>query len=121
MTKEFYQCPNCGKTFISSLGHSALDEAYRKYRIRHGMLLPEDLRQWRESYGLTHVELSQLLDWETPTLDWYEAGALQEEVHDKLLQSLRQPWGLLQLIDNHPTVLNTEKRNQLRMQLSTVN
>jgi putative zinc finger/helix-turn-helix YgiT family protein len=121
VTEEFYQCPNCGKAFTSSLGHSALDEAYRKYRLRHGMLLPENIRQWREGYGLTQTELSQLLDWEGPTLSWYESGALQEEVHDKLLQSLRQPWILLQLIDNHPAVLNEVKRNQLRMQLSTAN
>jgi putative zinc finger/helix-turn-helix YgiT family protein len=121
VTKEFYQCPGCGKAFISSLGHSALDEAYRKYRQRHGMLLPEEIRQGREGYGLTQAELSQLLDWEGPILSWYENGALQEEEHDKLLQSLKQPLTLLQLIDNHPTLLSEVKRNQLRMQLSTAN
>ncbi|TGN99804.1 hypothetical protein PN36_33375 [Candidatus Thiomargarita nelsonii] len=40
-TKEFYQCPNCEHTFSSSLGHDALDEAYREYRRRHGMLQPQ--------------------------------------------------------------------------------
>ena len=68
-TEEFYQCPTCGENFTSRLGHDALDEAYREYRRRHGFLQPEEIRHWRESYGLAQTELSHLLEWDEATLN----------------------------------------------------
>jgi len=119
--EELYRCPACGEAFTSSLGHDALTEAYRKYRHRHGLLQPEEIRQWREQAGLTQQELSALLGWESTTLRWYENGALQEVVHDNLLKSLmQQPLNLLQLIEKPSVVLNEEKRQQLRRQLHFV-
>lgn len=91
-TEELYRCPACGEAFASSLGHDALTEAYRKYRHRHGLLQPEEIRQWREQVGLTQQELSVLLGWESTTLRWYENGALQEVAHDNLLKSLMLRW-----------------------------
>jgi putative zinc finger/helix-turn-helix YgiT family protein len=94
-TKEFYQCPVCGESFTSSLDHDPVDEAYRKYRQRHQLLQPEEIRQWREYSGLTPTEVSELLGWESTTLRSYEAGALQAEEHDKQLKWLMQQQGLL--------------------------
>jgi putative zinc finger/helix-turn-helix YgiT family protein len=118
-TKEFYQCPNCGHAFTSSLGHDALDEAYREYRRRHGLLQPEEIRNWREQYGLTQQELSQLLGWEKTSLSKYENGALQEEHQDTLLKFALEPINLLQLIRRKPEAVNFAKRATLIEQLSS--
>lgn len=119
VTKEFYKCPACGETFTSSLGHNALDQAYREYRRRHDMLQPEDICQWRKYYGLTPTEVSHLLGWETTTLNDYENGALQEESEDTLLQLTMVPSNLLRLITKKPHAVSTEKRNQLIALLSS--
>jgi len=116
-TKEFYQCPNCGHAFTSSLGHDALDEAYREYRHRHHLLQPEDIRNKREQYGLTQQELSTLLGWKENTLSKYENGALQEESQDTLLKFALEPINLLQLIKRKPDAINSDKRTGLIEQL----
>jgi len=118
-TKEFYQCPNCGHAFTSSLGHDALDEAYREYRRRHGMLQPEEIRNWRTQYGLTQSELSALLGWIEPSLSKYENGALQEETQDTLLKFAMEPINLLQLIKRKPEAVALDKRARLIEQLSS--
>jgi len=118
-TEEFYQCPACGEKFTSSLGHDALDEAYREYRSRHNLVQPEEIRHWREHYGLTLTELSHLLEWEEATLNRFEQGALQEVSEDKWLKFIMVPQNLLYLIISKPETLSTEKREPLITQLST--
>lgn len=118
-TKEFYQCPHCEHAFTSSLGHDALDEAYREYRRRHNLLQPEEIRNWREQYGLTQQELSTLLGWKETTLSKYENGALQEESQDTLLKFAQEPINLLQLIKRKPDAVNSDKRAILIEQLSS--
>lgn len=118
-TKEFYQCPNCGQAFTSSLGHDALDEAYREYRRRHNLLQPEEIRLLREQYGLSQQELNSLLGWKERTLSKYENGALQEEYQDTLLKFALEPINLLQLIKRKPSAVNSDKRASLIEELSS--
>jgi len=118
-TKEFYQCPKCEHAFTNSLGHDALDEAYREYRRRHNLLQPEEIRNGREQYGLTQQELSTLLGWKETTLSKYENGALQEESQDTLLKFALEPINLLQLIKRKPNTVSSDKRATLIEQLSS--
>lgn len=101
------------------MGHDALDEAYREYRRRHNLLQPEEIRHWRENYGLTPTELSHLLAWDIATLNRYENGALPEKSEDTLLQFIMAPQNLLNLITSKPHILSVEKQNQLIAQLSS--
>jgi putative zinc finger/helix-turn-helix YgiT family protein len=119
VTKEYYQCPHCGESFISTRGHDRFNEAYREYRRRHGMLQPEDIRHWREQYGLTQHELCSLLGWEETNLSRYENGALPEESQDMLLKFLKEPINLLQLIERKPEAVSEAKRATLIEQLSS--
>ncbi|WP_069470505.1 type II toxin-antitoxin system MqsA family antitoxin [Candidatus Marithrix sp. Canyon 246] len=109
----------CGQAFTSSLGHDALDEAYREYRRRHNLLQPEEIRNWREQYGLTQKEFNSLLGWKERTLSKYENGALQEESQDILLKFALKPINLLQLIKRKPEAVNSDKRATLIEQLSS--
>lgn len=117
VTEEYYKCPACGEEFTSSLGHDALEEAYYEYRCRHGMLQPEEIRHWREHYGLTQLELSHFLEWEVATLSRYEKGALLEKSEDTLLKFIMTPQHLLYLIMNNPNILSMEKQKKLMAQL----
>jgi putative zinc finger/helix-turn-helix YgiT family protein len=118
-TEEFYQCPACGEKFTSSHGHDALAEPYHEYRRRHHLVQPEEIRRWREHYGLTLTELSHLLEWEEATLNRFEQGALQEVSEDKWLKFIMIPQNLLYLIISKPDIFHSEKREQLITQLTT--
>lgn len=115
---EYTRCTECGETAENTRGYDALAVAYREYRKRHGMMQPDEIREWRKSCGLTQRELSALLGWGGATLSRYENGALQEEAHDKLLRLAREPHNLLHLVQETPHLLSDEKRNRLVSELT---
>lgn len=115
---EFYQCPACGEKFTTNLEYDSLEKAYHEYRSRHNMVQPDEIRDWREQYGLTRTELSQLLEWEEATLNRLEQGALQEISEDQWLKFIMVPQNLLYLIISKPETLTAEKREQLITKLS---
>jgi len=114
---QYFQCTECGVEFESTQGPDALEEAYREYRRRHEMLQPEDIREWRKTYGITQKELSALLGWGGATLSRYENGALQDETHEKMLRMGMEPHNLLNLIRETPHAFIPEKRERLIQQL----
>ena len=115
---EFFKCKECGEEFENTRGHDALDAAYRNYRTHHGMLQPEQIRDWRKNMGFTQKELSALLGWGGATLSRYENGALQDEAHEKVLRLAMEPHNLLMLIREAPAALDNKKRERLVAELS---
>jgi len=114
----YYKCKNCGEEFEDP--HSdedPLDKAYREYRRRHGMMQPEEVRDFRKRFGLTQNEMSRLLGWGGATLSRYENGALQDETHEKALRLAMAPRNLLKLIEESPGALSEDKRNRLISEL----
>lgn len=115
---EFYKCLVCGEEFEDPRSdNDPLDKAYRKYRRRHGMMQPEDIRQLRKRYGFTQGEMSNLLGWGGATLSRYENGALQDEVHGKILHLITDPRNLLNLIEQSSEVIPKHKRERLVKEL----
>lgn len=115
---KYYKCKNCGEEFEDP--HSdedPLDKAYRAYRRRHGMMQPEEVRDFRKRFGLTQNEMSSLLGWGGATLSRYENGALQDETHEKALRLAMEPRNLLKLIEEAADALSAEKRNRLISEL----
>lgn len=110
---EYSKCTECGEEFENTRGYDALEVAYRAYRKGHGLLQPEQIRDWRKNLGLTQKELSTLLGWGGATLSRYENGALQDEAHDKVLRLAMEPRNLLKLIRETEGAVSDEKRNRL--------
>ncbi|MBM4339648.1 MAG: DUF4065 domain-containing protein [Deltaproteobacteria bacterium] len=111
---KYYKCKNCGEEFEDPKSDDdPLDKAYREYRRRHGMMQPEEVRDFRKRFGLTQNEMSRLLGWGGATLSRYENGALQDETHEKALRLAMDPRNLLKLIEVTTDVLPTEKRDRL--------
>lgn len=114
---QYFQCTECGVEFESTQSPDALEEAYREYRRRREMLQPEDIREWRKTYGITQKELCALLGWGGATLSRYENGALQDEAHEKMLRMAMEPHNLLNLIKATPRAFIPEKGERLIQQL----
>jgi putative zinc finger/helix-turn-helix YgiT family protein len=118
---KYYKCKNCGEEFEDP--HSdedPLDKAYREYRRRHGMMQPEEVRDFRKKFGLTQNEMSRLLGWGGATLSRYENGALQDETHEKALRLAMDPRNLLKLIEETSDAFPKEKRDRLINELKAV-
>ena len=70
--------------------------AYREFRRRKGLLQPEDIRQLREKYGLSQRAFARLLGCSSITIQRYESGALQDDVHNNLMLVLSDPYSFRQ-------------------------
>ena len=74
----YWRCLACGEEFEGPDDHhDEVAEAYRRYRAKKGFMQPEDIKAFREGYGLTQGELAQILGFGAVTLSRYETGALQ--------------------------------------------
>lgn len=115
---EYYRCEACGEEMMPlRMENDPLEQAYREYRRRKGMVQPEEIREFRQKFGLTQKEYSELLGIGVASLSRYENGALQEQSHDHILRFSMQPENLLRLIEEKPAVLADEKREELLEQL----
>lgn len=84
-------CNECGQVMgDEELDGALLERAYNEYRLRHGLLMPEEIREIREKYNLSQVAAAKLLGWSPATFTRYEGGALQEASHDELLRRMRE-------------------------------
>ena len=109
-----FLCPQCGMEFIDfEASKDPLAEAFDLYRKKHHMMKPEEIRQLRNSYGLTQQELADLLDLSRITLSRYENGALQDIIHDEKLKVLRMPHKLRELLAQKPHIISDEKRKRI--------
>jgi putative zinc finger/helix-turn-helix YgiT family protein len=108
-----YHCPVCKGDFEDPKnGFGFLEKAYAEYRRRHGLIPPPEIKAFRKRYGLTQGELSKLLGWGPVTLSRYENGALQDDVHDKMLRLAMNPENLMRLIEDTPEALPEGKRKR---------
>lgn len=111
---KYLLCGNCGGELEDpEEEYDPLDEAFREYRKKMGMVQPEEIRKFRKKYKLSQQELSRLLGFGGATLSRYENGALQDEVHDKLLRLIMDPYNFMEIIQRKTAVLDKEKKLQL--------
>lgn len=111
---EYFKCMDCGSEFEDPQStYDPLEVAYHEYRTRHGMVQPEEIKLFRERFGLTQLEFSNLLGLGGATLSRYENGALQDEAHNTMLILAMQPDNLLELIEEKTSVLSAEKRERI--------
>ncbi len=115
---ERYRCLSCGQDFKDPKSEEdVLDSAYKQYRQNHGMLKPDDIRNFRKKHDITQNELGSLLGWGVATLSRYENGALQNDAHEKMLRMAMEPHNLLKLIEEASAAITEEKRNRIIAEL----
>lgn len=111
---HYYKCTSCGEEFETSASKvDPVEEAYNRYREKHSLLTPNQIKEFRHKFDLTQKELTLLLGWGAVTLSRYENGALQNLSHDRELQEANTTDGLLKLIELTPNALSEEKKERL--------
>jgi len=93
-------CQKCGaKIFSEERDSRNLEIAYSRYREKHNLLSPDEIRIIREKYGLSQRALSRLLGWGEITIHRYESGAIQDNVHDSTLRLIKDPRNMQKLFE----------------------
>lgn len=108
---EYYQCKECGESYeLPNPDRDPLDEAYREYRKRKGMIQPEQIKKFRKELGLTQKELSDILGIGIATVNRYENGSLQSDAHDQAIRLCMQPANLQKILEDKPGLLSSSTR-----------
>ena len=107
-------CAECGEEFYSEeLDNATLINAYNEYRRKHKLLLPEDIKQIREQYGLSQRSFAKLLNWGDKTICRYENGSIQDKAHNSLLLFIREPENMRTYLMENEIAL--EERQKVRL------
>ena len=96
--EQYYLCSNKkndNEFVTASMENSNLLNARNAYRIQMGLLTSDEIVEIREKYGLSQVDLSQILGWGEATISRYESKAIQDSAYDNILR----------LIKNNPVML----------------
>ena len=111
---EVLICANCGEELYSEeLDTATIVSAYNKYRKRHKLLLPAEIKEIREQYGLSQRAFSRLLNWGDKTIYRYENGSLQDKAHNSLLLLLRDPENMKTYLTENEVTLGSSQKNKL--------
>lgn len=73
-------CVHCGEEIMTEeYDDDNLRKAYAKYRSRHGLLQPEEIKAIREQYGVSQVAFARIIGVDDKAIARYENGSLQDE------------------------------------------
>ena len=112
-------CKSCGEElFDMELDEINIEKAFEKYRKKHGLLTPNEIRNIREMYGISQRAFARLLKWGEITVNRYEMGAIQDKAHNNILILLKNPANMLSILENNTNALSTSKEKQLREKIT---
>ncbi len=107
-------CAECGEEFYcEEFDNATLIKAYNEYRRRHKLLLPEEIKNIREQYGLSQRSFAKLLNWGDKTICRYENGSIQDKAHNSLLLFLREPENMRTYLMENEIVLDERQKAKL--------
>ena len=106
------QCSNCAAQieYIAS-GYDYLSEGNNAFKRKHGLLLPSEIKSFRESLGLNQRDFSQLLGFGEGTIHRYENGSIQDEAHDNTMR--------LAMLSGDAIDILLSKKPELRLKINS--
>jgi putative zinc finger/helix-turn-helix YgiT family protein len=114
-------CPFCNSDMSDErLDDATLVAAFSKYREKHHLMAPEEMRRLRERYGLGVRAFSLLLGWGEITLHRYEAGSLQDAAHEAALRMAEDPANLRIYLSANGHKLTARQRARLEAHLDAI-
>ena len=113
-------CQKCGsKIFDEELDSRSLERAYSRYREKHKLLSPDEIRTIREKYGLSQRALARLLGWGEVTIHRYESGAIQDKVHDSTLRLIEDPQNMGKIFEANRNKLTSYAAARLKERIAS--
>ncbi len=107
-------CSECGEElFCEKLDNDTILAVYDKYRSKHKLLSPDQIKQIREQYGLSQRGFARLLNWGDKTIRRYEDGSIQDKAHNSVLLFLKDPENMESYLSENETPLSEKQKNKL--------
>ena len=89
---HFYLCNESGEQFTSTeLDEMNLVQVYNQYRDEHNLPFPEEIREIRQTYGLSAAKMAEVLGLGANTYRNYEQGEVPSESNARLIQLAQNP------------------------------
>jgi len=89
-------CKECGIQLSDlDVEENHFNEALNEYRRRKNLLLPEQIKNTREKYGLSQRAFSRALGFSEITINRYEGGAIQDLTHNGIILLVDEPQNML--------------------------
>jgi len=94
------KCIDTGEYFTTDeLDTLNINQVYNKYREKHKMPFPDQIRSIREKYGLSATKMSELLGFGVNTWRKYESGDVPQASNGKLIKLVANPDEFKRLIE----------------------
>lgn len=112
---EVAVCPCCGE----AIGDSRVEEgnlrrAYSAYCAAHGLMAPDEVKELRNSYGLSLREFSKFLGFGEQTIARYESGAIPDDSHNTMLRLASTAEGAASLLSVRESQLSGRTASAVR-------
>lgn len=92
------ECSVCHhEVFVEALETENDRLAFDAYRKKVGLLLPQEIKAIRESYGLSQTTFAKVMGLGEKTITRYENGSLQDMAYDNLLRMIQNPGNFLKI------------------------
>ncbi|MEQ6360501.1 type II toxin-antitoxin system MqsA family antitoxin [Thermoanaerobacter thermohydrosulfuricus] len=114
-------CSVCGEElFDEELEEENIRRVYDIYRKKHGILPPEEIKNIRESYGLSQRAFAKLLGIGEASIARYETGALPEKSLSNMIMLLRDPKNMEKLLEKNEEALTHREKIRLLHKLEEI-
>ncbi|ERM92503.1 XRE family transcriptional regulator [Caldanaerobacter subterraneus subsp. yonseiensis KB-1] len=111
-------CSVCGEElFDEELEEENIQRVYDIYRKKHGIPSPDEIRNIRESYGLSQRAFAKLLGIGEASIARYETGALPEKSLSNMIMLLKDPKNMKKLLEKNEDVLSQREKARLLRRL----
>lgn len=100
-------CDCCGNDlWDEQLDTQNLLDAFAKYREKHDLMQPSDIRVTREKYGLSQTAFARILGLGDKTITRYENGSIADAAQNNLIMLVQQPSDFAQLLEKNKSKIS---------------
>jgi putative zinc finger/helix-turn-helix YgiT family protein len=112
--ETYYECENCGEKFVDTkMGDKNIEQVHNQYREKYNLLFPVEITELREKYGLTKTKMSLALGLGENTYANYEKGAIPNESHNFILDSIKDPKQFQKAIEKKKELFNKVEKEEI--------
>ena len=95
-------CERCKKAiWDEELDSANLLSAFRKYREKHHLLQPDEIRIIRSKYGLSQVAFARVLGLGDKAITRYENGSIADTAQNNLIELMMHPSNFKELLEKN--------------------
>lgn len=110
--EKYYYCED-EEFYDEELSKENYIKATDEYKSSKGLLTSKEIKEIREKYSLSQLDLAVLLGMGEVTVTRYETGIIQEKTHDMLLRIVKdEPHYLVELLSQSNLV--QKKKNKIK-------